>query len=68
VVYQRCNSCIYWAWAIISSRWHRRAPGEGPPCIRHRPFGIAGARHDFPPRVRAPQRGVSCMGNLLRMG
>ena len=24
------------------------APGDGPPCIRHRPFGIAGARHEFP--------------------
>src|SRR5262245_39921088 len=24
VVYQRCDSRIYWAWAIISSRWHRR--------------------------------------------
>jgi hypothetical protein len=23
-VYQRCDSRIYWAWAIISSRWHRR--------------------------------------------
>ena len=24
MVYQRCDSRIYWAWAIISSRWHRR--------------------------------------------
>jgi hypothetical protein len=24
VLYQRCDSRIYWAWAIISSRWHRR--------------------------------------------
>ena len=23
-MYQRCDSRIYWAWAIISSRWHRR--------------------------------------------
>jgi hypothetical protein len=42
------------------------APGDGLPCIRHRPVGIAGARHEFPLRVRAPQRGVRCMGNLLR--
>jgi hypothetical protein len=42
------------------------APGDGPPCIRHRPFGIAGARHELPLCVRALQRGVRCMGNLLR--
>jgi transposase-like protein len=35
-------------------------PGHG-----HRPFGIAGARHELPLRVRAPQRGVRCMGSLL---
>ena len=23
-MYQRCEGRIYWAWAIISSRWHRR--------------------------------------------
>ena len=23
-MYQRCDGRIYWAWAIISSRWHRR--------------------------------------------
>jgi hypothetical protein len=28
-----------------------------PPCIWHRPFGMAGARHAVPLRVRAPQRG-----------
>jgi len=44
------------------------APGDIPPCIRHRPFGIAGARHDFRFRVRAPHRGLRCMGNLLRIG
>src|SRR5438094_6002676 len=43
------------------------APGDGPPCIRHRPFGIAGARHEFPLRVRAPHRGVRCIGNLPRI-
>jgi hypothetical protein len=41
------------------------APGDGPPCIRQRPFGIAGDRHGFPIRVRAPQRGLRCMGDLL---
>ena len=24
------------------------APGDGPPCIRHRPLGIAGDWHGFP--------------------
>lgn len=37
-----------------------RAPVEAPPCIRHRPFGIAGARHGVPDRVLAPQRGALC--------
>ena len=32
------------------------APGEGPPCIRQRPLGIAGDLHGVPLRVRAPQR------------
>src|SRR3954452_827293 len=41
------------------------APGDIPPCIRHRPFGIAGAWHDLRLRVRAPHRGLRCMGNLL---
>src|SRR5262249_30414209 len=44
------------------------APVGIPTCIRHRPFGIAGARHDFRFRVRAPHRGLRCMGNLLRIG
>jgi hypothetical protein len=44
------------------------APGEGPPCIRQRPFGIAGDRHWLPRRVRAPQRGLWCIGKLLCMG
>ena len=33
-----------------------RGPVLGPPCIRQRPFGIAGALHGRPARVRAPQR------------
>ena len=31
------------------------APGDRPPCMRQRPFGIAGDRHGFPLLVRAPQ-------------
>ena len=37
-----------------------RGPVDGPPCIRQRPFGIAGAQHGIPLRVRAPQRGCEC--------
>ena len=33
-------------------------PGDVPPCIRQRPFGMAGEQHGFPDRVRAPH----CMG------
>ena len=44
------------------------APGDVPPCIRQRPFSIAGDRHDVPFRVLAPQRGLRCIGNLLCMG
>src|SRR5256885_16760113 len=46
------------------------APGDGPPCIRHLPFAIAGDWHGFPLRVRAPQRFArcisKCMGLILR--
>jgi hypothetical protein len=41
------------------------APGEFPPCILQRPFGIAGDRHRLPFRVRAPHRRLRCMGDLL---
>jgi hypothetical protein len=34
------------------------APGDIPPCIRQRPFGIAGDRHRLPLLVRAPHRGL----------
>src|ERR1051325_6924791 len=44
------------------------APGDSPPCIRQRPFGIPGDRQGLPRRVRAPHRGLRCMGNLLCMG
>jgi hypothetical protein len=42
-------------------------PGDLPPCIRQRPFSIAGDWHEFPALVRA-QRGLKCVGNLLCMG
>jgi len=35
-----------------------RGPVLSPPCIRQRPFLIAGWRQQPPARVRAPQRGV----------
>jgi hypothetical protein len=34
------------------------APGDFPPCIRQRPFGIAADRHMVPLRVRAPHRAL----------
>src|SRR3954469_6614189 len=40
------------------------APGALPPCIRQRPFAIAGDWHGVPARVRAWQRGLRGMGNL----
>src|SRR4051794_33300423 len=43
------------------------APGDIPPCIRHRPFGIAGDWHEFRLLVRAPHRGLRCIGNLSRI-
>jgi hypothetical protein len=44
------------------------APGDRPPCSRHRPFGIAGDRHPLPLLVRAPHRRLRCIGDLLCMG
>jgi hypothetical protein len=46
------------------------APVDLPPCIRQRPFFIAGDRHDSRVRFdRAPQRGLRCIGRLpLRSG
>src|SRR6476659_799243 len=41
------------------------APGEGPPCIRQRPFGIAGDWQGLPLRVFAPQRGLDCMSKSM---
>jgi hypothetical protein len=42
------------------------APGDNPPCMRHRPFGIAGDRHRLPLLVRALHRGLRCIGNLFQ--
>jgi hypothetical protein len=44
------------------------APVAAPPCIRHRPFGIAGDWHPMPVLVRAPHRRLRCVGDLLCMG
>jgi hypothetical protein len=44
------------------------APGDSPPCIRQRPFGIAGDRQRLPLLVRAPHRRLRCMVNLPCMG
>jgi len=41
------------------------APGEGPPCILHLTFFIAGDRHGFPLLVFAPQRGLDCMSKSM---
>ena len=41
------------------------APGDGPPCIRQRPFGIAGDWQGLPLRVFAPQRGLDCMSKSM---
>jgi hypothetical protein len=41
------------------------APGDGPPCIRQRPFGIAGDWHGLPLRVFAPHRGLDCMSKSM---
>ena len=38
-----------------------RAPGDIPPCIRQRPFGIAADRQPLPLLVRAPHRRLRCM-------
>jgi hypothetical protein len=45
------------------------APVDRPPCIRHRPFGIAACWHGCPVvRQWAPHLGLSCIGNLRCMG
>src|SRR5215475_589497 len=41
------------------------APGDSSPCIRQRPFFIAGDWHWLPRRVRARHRGAWCMGKCV---
>ena len=44
-----------------------RGPVELPPCIRQRPFGMAGDRQAVPARVVAPHRGQDCAsGSVVR--
>jgi hypothetical protein len=40
-------------------------PGDIPPCIRQRPFGVAGDWQQLPRLVFAPHRGLKCMGLIL---
>jgi hypothetical protein len=70
-----------WASALtvstrISKGWRKmavRSPSFSyrirlPPCIRHRPFAIAGDWHGDAALVRARQRGVRCMGTCFCEG
>ena len=41
------------------------APGDGPPCIRQRPLGMAGDWHGLPLRVRAPQPLACCIAHAF---
>ena len=50
--------CFHRARRLRSSPSGVRGPVLLPPCIRHRPFRIAGARQAVPRRVRAPHRGA----------
>jgi len=58
---RRCSraSAEYWPCFQLASR-HRSSPSgvlgpvDAPPCIRHRPFGMAGLWHGIPFRVFAP--------------
>ena len=43
------------------------APGDGPPCILQRPFGIAGDWHGLPLRVLAPHLGAWCISKSIRL-
>jgi hypothetical protein len=50
--------CFHRALRLRSKPSGVRGPVLGPPCIRQRPFGIAGLLHGVPALVRAPQRGA----------
>src|SRR5262245_18601063 len=43
------------------------APGDDPPCIRQRPFGIAGDWQGLPLRVFAQKRGLDCRSKWCGM-
>ena len=51
----RCP-CVVCAAVRLAFPSGVRGPVLRPPCIRHRPFAIAGTRHAQPERARAPQR------------
>jgi hypothetical protein len=52
--------CVVFAAIIRAMPSAVRGPVHLPPCIRQRPFLIAGARHGHPVvRARAPQRGAA---------
>jgi hypothetical protein len=65
-------SALYRPWIVRAFRI-RASPSAVlgpvllPPCIRQRPFGIAGCRHGCPLRIRAPQRGQDhANGSVVR--
>ena len=58
------DSALYRPWIVRAATIRAfpsavLAPVLPPPCMRHRPFFIAGPRHGQPRRVRAPQRGAA---------
>jgi hypothetical protein len=50
--------------ARMSAATSRQGNRLGPPCILQREFTIAACWHGLPRLVRAPHRGLRCMGNL----
>jgi hypothetical protein len=62
-------------WLALANRQRAQpalpfgAPVDSPPCMRQRPFAIAGCRHGCPVvRQWAPHLGLTCIGNLPRLG
>ena len=59
--------CVVRAARIRSSPSAVRGPVDSPPCILHRPAGIAGALQGVPALVRAPHLGAaSAKGSVIR--
>jgi hypothetical protein len=56
--------CVVFAAIIRAMPSGVRGPVLRPPCILHRPFGIAGPRHGAPERAFAPQRAGGSGGGL----